>query len=414
MASPVFFSVIFLMFVLFHQITAQDGYTVSTVLDGDKSNVKVNPHSILHQSPPSDAFVLLDSVASTFYTVSLPTTSNETVIKSLAGNGKPGFIDGDLASARFNKPRSFAVDFNGNVYVADMLNRAVRKITKTGVTTIAGGNSQNSGRTDGPARDASFSNNFELTFIPQRCALMVSDHGNRLIRQINLKAADCKRQSGSVLGTTSAWLLGLGLSCLLSLILGFVIRPYVIPYGGSDPRHSSSWTQCLMSLEKQTLMLCSGIRSVLAKSTVCTPLMVKSRSTTSCAKSVSLLDMDEVCSGSGNSNIIPPLMVESRCTSCAKSVSLLDLAEVNSGSGNSNIGISSEIDDQLKDMISFGGGLVLPANGNNETVERKEEERESSDVWMSEKERVDCMIVANFVKFEEEASRDYSPESLQE
>ncbi|KAL9149523.1 hypothetical protein ABFS82_12G114700 [Erythranthe guttata] len=238
MASPVFFSVIFLMFVLFHQITAQggvifeDGYTVSTVLDGDKSNVKVNPHSILHQSPPSDAFVLLDSVASTFYTVSLPTTSNETVIKSLAGNGKPGFIDGDLASARFNKPRSFAVDFNGNVYVADMLNRAVRKITKTGVTTIAGGNSQNSGRTDGPARDASFSNNFELTFIPQRCALMVSDHGNRLIRQINLKAADCKRQSGSVLGTTSAWLLGLGLSCLLSLILGFVIRPYVIPYTG--------------------------------------------------------------------------------------------------------------------------------------------------------------------------------------
>ncbi|KAL7091629.1 hypothetical protein ACP275_12G117300 [Erythranthe tilingii] len=242
MASPVFFSVIFLMFVLFHQITAQadgsggvvfeDGYTVSTVLDGDKSNVKVNPHSILHQSPPSDMFVLLDSVASTFYTVSLPTTSNDTVIKSLAGNGKPGFIDGDLASARFNKPRSFAVDFNGNVYVADMLNRAVRKITKTGVTTIAGGNSQNSGRTDGPARDASFSNNFELTFIPQRCALMVSDHGNRLVRQINLKAADCKRQSRSVLGTTSAWLLGLGLSCLLSLILGFVIRPYVFPYTG--------------------------------------------------------------------------------------------------------------------------------------------------------------------------------------
>ncbi|KAL7133044.1 hypothetical protein ABFS83_12G114900 [Erythranthe nasuta] len=267
MASPVFFSVIFLMFVLFHQITAQgnknfwdlffdfgdtvitadgsggvifeDGYTVSTVLDGDKSNVKVNPHSILHQSPPSDAFVLLDSVASTFYTVSLPTTSNETVIKSLAGNGKPGFIDGDLASARFNKPRSFAVDFNGNVYVADMLNRAVRKITKTGVTTIAGGNSQNSGRMDGPARDASFSNNFELTFIPQRCALMVSDHGNRLVRQINLKAADCKKQSGSVLGTTSAWLLGLGLSCLLSLILGFVIRPYVFPYTGRfrSPSH---------------------------------------------------------------------------------------------------------------------------------------------------------------------------------
>lgn len=56
----------------------------------------------------------------------------ETVIKRLAGNGEPGYVDGDLVSARFNKPRSFAVDLNGNVYVADMHNRAIRKITKSG------------------------------------------------------------------------------------------------------------------------------------------------------------------------------------------------------------------------------------------------------------------------------------------
>lgn len=65
------------------------------------------------------------------------------------------------------------------------------------MTTIAGGYSQKAGRTDGPARDASFSNNFELTFIPQRCALMISDIGDRLVRQISLKAADCTRHSGS-------------------------------------------------------------------------------------------------------------------------------------------------------------------------------------------------------------------------
>ncbi|XP_011086533.1 uncharacterized protein LOC105168235 isoform X2 [Sesamum indicum] len=249
MASPIFYLSLLLLFHLnpAHQavvaaggeLVYEDGYTVSTVLDGDKSNLKVNPHSLLHQSTPSDLFVLLDSAASTFYTVSLPTTSNKTEMQRLVGNGEHSYTDGELGLARFNKPRSFAVDFSGNVYVADQRNHAIRKITKSRVSTIAGGYSQKAGRTDGPGKDASFSDDFELTFIAQRCALMISDHGNRLVRQINLKTADCTRHSGSVLGSTSAWLLGLGLSCLFGLIVGFVIHPYVIPYTGRARTSSS-------------------------------------------------------------------------------------------------------------------------------------------------------------------------------
>lgn len=56
-----------------------------------------------------------------------------------------------------------------------------------GVTTVAGGYSQKPGHEDGPARNASFSDDFELTFIPESCALMISDHGSKLLRQINLK-----------------------------------------------------------------------------------------------------------------------------------------------------------------------------------------------------------------------------------
>ncbi|XP_057774632.1 uncharacterized protein LOC130993662 isoform X3 [Salvia miltiorrhiza] len=237
----VFFVIIFLQFCLIltqvagrssGELIYEDGYTVTTIIDGDKSNVKVNPQSIIHQSPPSDLFIILDSVDSTFYTALLPTTSNETVIKKLAGNKVFGYVDGDLASAKFHKPKSFAVDLNGNIYVADHLNHAIRKITKSGVTTIAGGYSQKAGRADGPARDALFSDDFELIFSSEICALLISDHGNRLVRQISLKAEDCSRQSGSVLGTTSAWLLGLGLCSLISLAVGLVIRPYVIPYTG--------------------------------------------------------------------------------------------------------------------------------------------------------------------------------------
>lgn len=66
---------------------------------------------------------------------------------------------------------------------------------KIGVSTIAGGNVQKTGKADGPAQDATFSDDFELAFDPQRCALLISDHGNRLIRQLDLKTEDCANSS---------------------------------------------------------------------------------------------------------------------------------------------------------------------------------------------------------------------------
>ena len=66
----------------------------------------------------------------------------------------------------------------------------------TGVTTILGLN-HTAGREDGTVEKATFSNDFELVFVPEICALMVSDHGNQLVRQIDLNAEDCRRGSGS-------------------------------------------------------------------------------------------------------------------------------------------------------------------------------------------------------------------------
>lgn len=53
-------------------------------------------------------------------------------MRSLAGNGLSGYADGDLASAKFDKPKSFAIDLKGNIYVADNHNHAIRKISKSG------------------------------------------------------------------------------------------------------------------------------------------------------------------------------------------------------------------------------------------------------------------------------------------
>ncbi|XP_031386301.1 uncharacterized protein LOC116199871 isoform X2 [Punica granatum] len=212
------------------RVLLEDGYTVTTMIDGHK--LGVNPHSVLPMYGSSD-LIVLDSVGSAFYSVSLP-ISEDIVIERWSGDGVPGYSDGDMASAQFNRPRSFAVDFKGNVYVADTLNHAIRKITRSGVKTIAGGYSQKTGHADGPGQNASFSSDFELSFIPESCSLLISDHGNQLVRQILLKKEDCGKNNGSpsVMGTVSIWALGLCLSGFLGLAIGIAVRPYIFPQTG--------------------------------------------------------------------------------------------------------------------------------------------------------------------------------------
>lgn len=53
------------------------------------------------------------------------------------------------------------------------------------------------GKDDGPVQNATFSNDFQLVFVAEKCALLVADHANHLVRQIDLKADDCVRDSGS-------------------------------------------------------------------------------------------------------------------------------------------------------------------------------------------------------------------------
>ncbi|KAL9254990.1 hypothetical protein AKJ16_DCAP16771 [Drosera capensis] len=203
------------------KIVYEEGYTVTTVFDGNK--LKINPHASI---AGSKNLLVLDSSGSVFYTVSMP-VSLDSEAKRLAGNGVSGFSDGGLDTSMFDKPRSFAVDSKGNVYVADRNNLAIRKISTSGVTTIVGGYSKKPGHADGPGQNASFSNDFEISYIADGCALLVSDHGNKMIRQINLKPEDCKRNNLPAAGFNMILPLGLGLSCLLGVIIGFVVRPYV-------------------------------------------------------------------------------------------------------------------------------------------------------------------------------------------
>lgn len=60
-------------------------------------------------------------------------------VSTFAGS-EEGYQDGILTEAKFKYPKGLALDSRGNLYVADMTNQRVRKITpETQVTTIAGG-----------------------------------------------------------------------------------------------------------------------------------------------------------------------------------------------------------------------------------------------------------------------------------
>jgi hypothetical protein len=101
-----------------------------------------------------------------------------------AGTGSAGMVNGDTAFATFNKPTGIARDTSGNLYVADMGNNQVRKITKAGVVSLfAGSASGTAGFANGTGSAASFNKPFALT-TDRIGNVYVADTGNNIIRKI--------------------------------------------------------------------------------------------------------------------------------------------------------------------------------------------------------------------------------------
>ncbi|PPD77439.1 hypothetical protein GOBAR_DD25636 [Gossypium barbadense] len=173
----------------------EGGYTVETVFDGSKLGVE--PHTI--EILPSGELLILDSANSNLYRMS-SSLSLYSRPRLVAGSpeGYPGHVDGKLREARMNHPKGLAVDDRGNIYIADTMNMAIRKISDAGITTIAGGKlTRGGGHVDGPSEDAKFSNDFDVVYVGSSCSLLVIDRGNRAIREIQLHFDDCAYQYGS-------------------------------------------------------------------------------------------------------------------------------------------------------------------------------------------------------------------------
>ncbi|OIQ95453.1 serine/threonine-protein kinase PknD [mine drainage metagenome] len=109
------------------------------------------------------------------------------VVTTLAGSPGGiigGYADGAGSAARFSSPSGVATDSSGNVYVGDTGNRIIRKITPAGVVTTFAGTAGVVGSTDGTGAAASF--NWPLGVATDSAAnVYVADMFNYTIRKIS-------------------------------------------------------------------------------------------------------------------------------------------------------------------------------------------------------------------------------------
>jgi sugar lactone lactonase YvrE len=94
-----------------------------------------------------------------------------------------GLNDGTNGDAQFTFPRGITVNAEGEVFVADMGNHAIRRITPSGVVTTIAGSRANIGSADGYGNAAQFL--FPVWVVADNAgALYVADHYNSAIRRV--------------------------------------------------------------------------------------------------------------------------------------------------------------------------------------------------------------------------------------
>lgn len=110
-------------------------------------------------------------------------------VTTFAGNSYlnpyEGQVDGDISVATFNRPMGLVADAQNNIYVADVNNSRIRKITQNGsVSTLGSSDYYNSGYRDGPIATALFNAPFAMAIDPSN-NLYVIDGQMQYIRKIS-------------------------------------------------------------------------------------------------------------------------------------------------------------------------------------------------------------------------------------
>ena len=154
-------------------------------------------------------------------------------VSTLAGSGNAGHVDGIGSVAQFSNPFGTTIDAAGNLYVTDLENHRIRKVTPQGVvSTLAG--SATTGDAEGIGNDAQFREPIGIA-LDRAGNFYVSDAGNHRIHKVTPQG-----EVGAFVGGTRGVAEGIGNAAQFNSPAGIAIDAagnlYVAEYGSERIR----------------------------------------------------------------------------------------------------------------------------------------------------------------------------------
>jgi sugar lactone lactonase YvrE len=158
------------------------GNGVPGYADGNGPNVRFNTPTGLALSDDGRFLFVADTNNNRIRRIDLLTGAVETV----AGSGRGNSSDGPVGEAGFSQPIGIAIDIDGTIYVSEVSGNTIRRIDTSGNVTTVAGISKAKFR-DGVGLRATFANPRGLLLDRARGILYVADTENFRVREIQLR-----------------------------------------------------------------------------------------------------------------------------------------------------------------------------------------------------------------------------------
>lgn len=163
--------------------TVAGKYTLTGAFGGDggqATNASLNHPNNVAISPAGTLYI------ADIFNQRIRRVSTSGTISTFAGNGTPGYSGDGLSatSTSLNFPACVALDTTGNLFIADLANSRIRKVSGGTMTTAAGKASAGFSGDGGPATSASLSHPQGIALDPAG-NLYIADTGNHRIRKVN-------------------------------------------------------------------------------------------------------------------------------------------------------------------------------------------------------------------------------------